>query len=43
MAYIDGLPVAPRLTEQPHVNVEVSGSSADMDAMEVTMVLILSF
>merc|ERR1712002_1430223 len=34
VAYIDGLPVAPRLTEQPHVNVEVSGSSADVDALE---------
>merc|ERR1712002_108649 len=38
VAYIDGLPVAPRLTEQPHVNVEVSGSSADMDAMEGKLV-----
>merc|ERR1712168_571150 len=38
VVYIDGLPVAPRLTEQPHVNVEVSGSSADMDAMEGKLV-----
>merc|ERR1712168_761548 len=38
VAYIDGLPVAPRLTEQPHVNVEVSGSSADMDSMEGKLV-----
>merc|ERR1712203_893002 len=38
VAYIDGLPVAPRLTEQPHVNVEVSGSPADMDAMEGKLV-----
>merc|ERR1739844_245893 len=38
VAYIDGLPVAPRLTEQPHINVEVSGSSADMDAMEGKLV-----
>ena len=42
VAYIDGLPVAPRLTEHPHVNIEVSGSSTDMDAMEVPRVKMLS-
>ena len=35
VAYIGGLPVAPRKTENPHINVEVSGSAADVDAMEV--------
>ena len=35
VAYIGGLPVAPRLADQPHVNVEVPGSSDDVDAMEV--------
>merc|ERR1711872_629803 len=38
VAYIGGLPVAPRLTDQPHVNVEVSGSSAEVDAMEDKLV-----
>merc|ERR1711892_1032803 len=38
VAYIGGLPVAPRLTEEPHVNVEVPGSSAEVDAMEVQFV-----
>merc|ERR1712179_855737 len=31
VAYIDGLPVAPRLTEQPHVNVEVSENPMDRE------------
>eukprot|EP00092_Neocalanus_flemingeri_P018879 GFUD01020446.1.p1 GENE.GFUD01020446.1~~GFUD01020446.1.p1 ORF type:complete len:476 (+),score=137.66 GFUD01020446.1:161-1588(+) len=38
VAYIGGLPVAPRLEDKPHSNVEVPGSSADVDAMEVKLV-----
>merc|ERR1712123_109662 len=38
VAYIGGLPVAPRLAEEPHVNIEVPGSSAEVDAMEVKFV-----
>ena len=36
VAYIGGLPVAPRQKDKPHINVEVPGSSADVDALEVS-------
>jgi len=38
VAYLGGFPVAPRLQKEPHVNIEVSGNTADVDAMEVKLV-----
>ena len=35
VAYMGGLSVAPRQVEKPHVNVEVSGNSSQVDEMEV--------
>merc|ERR1711944_312921 len=38
VAYIRGLPVAPRKPEEPHINIEVAGSDKDVDALEVKLV-----
>jgi len=38
VAYIGGLPVAPRQKDKPHINVEVPGSPADVDALEAKFV-----
>ena len=38
VAYVGGLPVAPRASDAPHTNVELSGSDKDLEAMEVKFV-----
>ena len=35
VAYINGQPVTPRKTKNPHGNLEVQGKVSDMDALEV--------
>merc|ERR1712241_409844 len=38
VAYVGGLPVAPRASDAPHTNVELSGSDKDLETMEVKFV-----
>ena len=35
VAYIGGLPVAPRLPDRPHLNIEVTGSPSEVEEIEV--------